>query len=206
MKKTILINFLILIAVSLQAQEEDFSFPVKFKGKSPSISDFVTAIMSQEGLGEWMGHICDEWGKFRKGKPHKGHFKIDSRHGYIRFEEYIDDDHCVTDFCFWNCSDGRHKVVTTASSFYRGTEVLDGQYSGLYLYLYDGKTRRMEWVPDTKLGIEHPDINGMLTYTLPVDGKDIIATGSDPKKGFCRFVYEWNGNGFNLLNKVTQER
>ena len=78
---------------------------------------------------------------------------------------------------------------------------IDWQYSGLSIYVYDGKLRRMEMVPPHEFGLEQPDINSMLTYTLPVEGKDIIATANAEEKGECKFVYEWNGNGFSLANE-----
>ena len=188
-----------------QLMDEDYSFPVTFKGQEPGISDFVTAIVSQEACGEFLGRIGDEWRKYLKGQKYEGRFMPDSKHGYLRFEEHFKDDGdeeiCITDFCFWNCSDGRHKIVAEASTCSVNGVPFDGQYSGLSIYVYDGKLRRMEMVPLHEFGLEQPDINSMLTYTLPVEGKDIIATANDEEKGECRFVYEWNGNGFTLQDQ-----
>jgi hypothetical protein len=46
--------------------------------------------------------------------------------------------------------------------------------------------------------VREPAINSLVSYTLPVTGKDIIATANDPEKGECKFVYVWNGQRFNL--------
>ena len=202
MKKTVLLAFMLVLAAATQAQEdyaEDFSFPVQFKGKSPTISDFVTALVTcQEDPGESLAYIGRQWKKRRQGQPYDGQFTVDTRHGYVRYDQQIENTTSLTEFCYWKCADKRKMVVAVNASDFRDGVAFAGQFAGVSFYLYDTKTRRMAWVSSSGLGVEHPDINTFLVYTLPVRGKDIHATANDPEKGECKFVYVWNGKGFNL--------
>lgn len=60
MKKITGIFLMLLIAVTLHAEEEDFSFPVSFKGTEPTIADFFTAICNREEPGEWIIFVGED--------------------------------------------------------------------------------------------------------------------------------------------------
>ncbi len=199
MKKILFFVFLLVAEV---AMAQDYSFPVKFKGKAPSISDFVTALVNQEEAGELLGYIGREWENYQQGKPTQGKFTLKSSYGFVRYEETMEnagkDVTSITEFCYWNCRDGRHKVVALATNVYEDGVPAAWQFSGLTLYMYDRKTQRMEAVYNNDLGIEDLGVNSIIIYSLPDIGKNIIATANDPEKGECKFVYVWNGRRFNL--------
>lgn len=197
MKKASLIALLFMMAMTVFAQEEDFSFPVKYKGKSPAISDFIVALVSNDNAGEYLSYIGRQWDLFQRNKQHEGHFTVLKTHnGYVRYEETDDDKYFVTEFRYWNCSDNSNKIVAVSFRSYENGVAFDGQYGGLALYVYNGQTHRMDMLSIGE--VEHPDVNTFLDYMLPVEGDDITATANDPEKGECRFVYKWNGNGFTL--------
>lgn len=180
---------------------EDYSFPVDFQGKSPSISDFLMAIANMEDPGELLIYMKEQWKEYRQGHPYKGQYTVDVSHGYLRYDHEVLNDGKrtgTTEFCCWTCDDGRHCLVAMASNFYDEGVAIDNQFSGISFFLYNKETRRMMMLPSHYFFVREPAINSLLTYTLPVTGKDIIATANDPEKGECKFVYVWNGQRFNL--------
>ncbi|MCR4920821.1 MAG: RsiV family protein [Bacteroidaceae bacterium] len=180
---------------------EDYSFPVAFMGKSPTISEFLVAICSQEDPGELLSYIKSQWKGYRQGHQYAGHFTVDESHGYISYDH--EKEHVAsgahtgfTEFCCWRCDDGRHFVVATNTSTFVDGVVVDNQFTGITFYLYDTKTSHMVIVSAESLGVGWPDVNAIISYSLPVEGKDIKAVANDPEKGECHFMYEWNGEGF----------
>ena len=66
--KRIAMALAILWGMSLAVSAQDYSFPVKFQGQKPVITDFVSAILSGEELGEYFGHLSDQWQRRQKGQ------------------------------------------------------------------------------------------------------------------------------------------
>lgn len=178
---------------------EDYSYPVAFKGKSPAISDYLVAIGSCEDPGELMAHIREQWEKYCQGQSYDGRFTVDYSHGYLRYDhEKVGNHTGFTEFCYWKCDDGKHHIVAMTTSFFADGVLIDNQFSGITFFLYNMKTHRMVIVNDERLGVVRPDVNAVMTYALPVNGKDIKAAADDPEQGKCHFVYEWNGEDFDL--------
>lgn len=202
------------VCLSASAQEEwDYSFTVKYQGQRPTISDFVTAILSQDELGEVLGGVSDQWTLYRQGKktPY-GTFTVDQKNGYIRYIHKIDDEdghfESVTEFCYWNMKDNRYKLVALNNNFTENGRYVFTEHSGPSFYMYDSQTRRMSGADMEKLGLEYNvDEKYMTVFHLPQVGKDIKLTltpafdqpNAPNKEG--KFV--WDGMKFHL-EKDTQ--
>ena len=125
MKKIFFIVMLLIGAITnIQAQEEEeettyfTSFPVNYTGQKPVITDFVTAILSQSNGEGVFVEIADNWKKYQKGEtlPKGKSFTVDTKNGYIRYDAiYSKEESVYVEFCFWNSTDGKHKIV--ASNF-----------------------------------------------------------------------------------------
>ena len=48
---------------------------VNYKGVRPTIADFVTAVLSQDDLGETLNDVKVNWMKRQQGKPHDRGYK-----------------------------------------------------------------------------------------------------------------------------------
>ena len=64
MKKTILFAIALMMGMAVQAQ----GIRVNYKGAKPTISDFVTAYLSQEDDEEMIRGIREDWGCHQQGK------------------------------------------------------------------------------------------------------------------------------------------
>lgn len=169
-----------------------------------TISDLVSAILTQGEPDEYMDYIHKQWQNFQKGRLYRGRFSVNSSCGYVRHEEKMMNGKRkrmeITEFRYWDCKDLYHKIIAQTFNIYENGVVIDSQYSGISLYVYDAQTCRIELVPIRLFGLEPPDdISNFLSYRLPIEGNDIIATTDDPSKGKQKLVYKWNGNTFNLI-------
>ena len=123
---------------------------VQYKGKAPSIVDFVTCLQDPEEHPEFFGDFYDAWQCHLRGRSPGIHERltVDRRHGYVFYEcRYPDDEHdergCM-EYCFWNCADGKHKIVAQSVYFLYDGEASPGQYDGVQFFLYDNDTHVMK--------------------------------------------------------------
>ena len=198
------------VCLSVSAQEDEYhtSFPVKYQGQRPTISDFVTAILSQEDLGEMLGYISDQWKLHRQGKKTEGEFTVNTKNGYIRFDTRYGDEEGseegTTEFCYWNCSDNRHKLVVVNHFLYVNGRIVFTEHSGLLLYMYDSQTRRLTDTYPNAVGLEH-SLDGPTKFSLPIEGKDILASvlpDDDNPNGVEKVVeFRWDGMRFHQQEK-----
>ena len=193
MKKVLSIVFMLVLTLTMQAQE-DYSIPVKFRGKAPSISDFVKALSRQEDPGELLYNIAK--GKKKRKKDGKDYIMYYDHDGYDRFV-FTD----TTEFCSWDYSDGHRKMVVMIHRDYTNGEIAAGQYSGLSLCTYDAHPRRMEFTSDYNLGLEPPEINGLYVYTLSAKDRTITISVNNPDEGCGSITYRWDGTRFNIADK-----
>ena len=189
MKKLINIVFLLVLTMTMQAQE-GYSFPVKFRGKAPSVSDFAKARSQQEDPGELLASI-------RKNK------KRQYGNDYVMYFNRIASDRFVwtdtTEICCWDNSDGRHKIVVMIHRDYSNGKIAAGQYSGLSLSVYDAYTRRMEMASSYDMGIEPPEINGLYIYTLSAKDKTVTISVNSQSEVCESRTYIWNGRNFTII-------
>ena len=206
MKKLAIIAILLLgISPLLRAQEEeDWSFPVKYSGQKPVITDFVNAVFSLEDIGESLGGMRGDWKLYQAGKalPEGNSFTVDVKNGYMRYDSsYTEDDGTVynhfIEFCFWNCSDGRHKLVAENTVSFRDGKPFMGQFSGVSFYMYDGNTKRMVFTSGYDLGLDfdYPDNMEVLVQQLPRYGKT-IEHRFYTTTGEVLIKTTWNGSRF----------
>ena len=156
----------------------DESFPVAFKGKKPEISDFVTAILSREELGEVLGAMANNWKKHLKGKalPKGCKITVDSKNGYVRYDfHYEDGEYLYIEYCYWNCADGKHKLVAENISLLLNGEPAETEHTGLSFYWYDNSSRKMHYKYSFELGDmpEAPVGTSASVRNLPRQGKTI---------------------------------
>ena len=203
------------------------AYPVKFSGKQPNILDFANAMISNEDFtGEGIGAFLNAIDDYQKGKkPEYGEIIVDKANGYINYT--IDWSKCghdtpeisIDEMCYWNCKDGRHKIIALNFKLREATRYVDTECTGCMFLCYDNETRTMEWNSADQLGAlvtaplmcwppQDPDnynLNGedywrySPVYELPRYGKNIklqIADSTIPasKHRNCELV--WNGNGF----------
>ncbi len=203
------------------------AYPVKFSGKQPNILDFANAMISNEDFtGEGIGAFLNAIDDYQKGKkPEYGEIIVDKANGYINYtidwSKYGHDtpEISIDEMCYWNCKDGRHKIIALNFKLREATRYVDTECTGCMFLCYDNETRTMEWNSADQLGAlvtaplmcwppQDPDnynLNGedywrySPVYELPRYGKNIklqIADSTIPasKHRNCELV--WNGNGF----------
>ena len=202
------------LCLSVSAQDEDYSIPVRFKGDRPTISDFVSAILSQDELGEALGGLSEQWTQYQQGKKTQGEWTENLRNGYVshfhRVNSMDENSEQTCEFCYWNCVDGRHKLVALNIKLFWDNRPVDTENTGLSFYVYDSETRRMNWASWNDLGmdIDVPG-RGVAHYALPITGKDIGATvyPSEEHKGKDAIVIncKWDGMRFHQQSKNGQK-
>lgn len=168
---------------------------------SPAISDIMIVIASQEDPGELLSNIKRAWNNHIRGDEYPGEFIVQD--DYMMFAEQYAQDNFVwtdtTEFRSWDYKPGPNKLVAMAHRHYSNGEITAGQYSGMSFYIFDGDT--IEWVPDYKLGIEYPEINGIDVSWLSGGDADITITVNSPEEGSCTKSFVWDGNRFVNLKK-----
>lgn len=178
--------------------------PVKFSGKKPTISDFVNAFIAMDDSNEALGEMAQNWKKHLKGQPlPKGKtFIVDTNNGYIRYESkpYGQGPHAMEkyfEFCYWNCADGKHKLVAENLVYFCDGTPCESQFSGITFYMYDNATRKMETVYAGNLGIniEPPSGTYATARRLPRTGKTIELDYLFPAGKITKKL-TWNGSKF----------
>mgnify|MGYP002622923282 CR=1 FL=1 len=194
MKKTLLLAALLVMTAAAWAQQ---SFTVTYKGQRPVISDFVSAVLSQRELNEALSNVRDNWNRRRLGQPLEegAEFSVDERNGFVRYDiAYRPAEHSWTEFCYWNCSDGRHKLVGVNTGYELRFKSIQTECTGLTFYTYDSETHKLTPTSAHDLGaavIVTPVVN----YRLPRQGKDITAV-INAKDGPVNIVMHWDGMKF----------
>lgn len=202
----------LLVGSALSAQKtypkdwdtyEDWEPQVIFKGQSPTIVDFVNNFLA-EPEDELFGGLSEMWNKHRSGKPQeKGDTVIvDVRNGYVCFKNHTDNgyekSYSKTEICYWNCSDGKHKLVAFSNDLFSDGKWIDGQYSGVSFYLYNNAKRRMTMVSN----------NGEELGIVVKTGREGEISGYDATNK--TFFAELNGKRKNMTeeeyNKFVDER
>lgn len=202
MRRIALAIILSCLTMSLMAQR---GIKVSFKGSKPTVTDFAWAAFpslnheDEEECGDrpW-GALENAMERHRKGLPQEKGEKltIDSRNGYILFEQAgeEDEDHIFRlEVCYWNESDGKHKLI----AFNNLASYVDGkpcftEMSGIDFYRYDNATKRMVHCDPPGFEIEYGGI-----YELPRIGKDIIYTQWNDDGTTKQKKLRWNGRRFN---------
>lgn len=176
--------------------------PVKFEGEKPTIKDFLTALLSQDEVGEGFAGMMDAWEFYRNGmKLMPGDdLIVDTQNGYIGYESIEDEtDRLVNECCMWNFTDPNRILVALSHSYFRNGKAIMGQYSGVQFYIFDKNTNIMTFAYAVDLGAEMDDIpedaKGV-AYALPRTGKSIVYTIYFEDKEKMEKRITWNGSKF----------
>ena len=221
MIQAIVLAALLSITGVMQTNAQAFEYPespegfdniaVKYQGSRPTISDFATAFLNyskdMEPLGkeytEFYGTINSEWQRYQQKKPlkNKASIIVDTKNGYMRYEIRRPEacDTTVMEMCFWNCADGKHKMVC-ANTVWR----LDGdygwaEYTGTHFFLYDNATKKMRCLLPEDIGALY-DGDGLTVFFLPRKGKNIKVSAAGGGDRWDE-VLEWDGYQFNQKEK-----
>ena len=201
MKRLSLAIIFACFTLVVAAQE---GFRVDYQGTRPTIKDFVkaylTSILSEEV------EECEEEGMAiyrnlqsaitnkEKGLPldENKTLTIDMKNGFLVYEQKWEDHLLRLEMCYWNESDGKHKLFAENSWTYRNGKPILGQFGGLLFLRYNNSTKRMSHIDPPGFDVELYD----KAYALPRTGKDIIVTTwhEDGKK--TQKTLKWNGHGF----------
>lgn len=189
MKKTIFLMLLAIIAGTLSAQE-----PVS---KNPSIVDFVSMMVS-EPEDELMGALNDMWERYLAHKPQEGqnNLVVDKKNGFVRFEDNYpeSESQSITEICYWNCDDKRHKLVAFTNRLFQEGKPVEGQYTGTSFVLYDKEEQVFTPIDNDEVGA---DESLFVPYTCyGFDGDDYFV---EDKKGVRTIMteeeyYQWIEN------------
>lgn len=196
-------------ALALVAQDV---IKVNFKGSKPTISDLAWAYLSdyvydEDGddcLDEARSSVKHAWALYRKGAPlnEGAKLNVDNKNGYAIYEsrsEYESvEDVFQVEMCYWNESDGKHKLFAYNVKCFTNGKYSPGQFDGLLFYRYNNATKKMTYyeMPGFTTSLRTED-DAYITYSLPRTGKDIIVTlwydnGTKKQK-----ILKWNGRRFN---------
>ncbi|MBR6190092.1 MAG: right-handed parallel beta-helix repeat-containing protein [Prevotella sp.] len=200
-KKALLLATLLLMAAVAMAQQ---SISVSYKGQQPVITDFVNAILSQRELNEALDNVRNNWNRRRLGQqmPEGVEFIVDERNGFVRYNiAYGPAERSWTEFCYWNCNDGTHKLVAVNTGHELRFKPVQTECTGLTFYSYDNQTRTLTPASAHDLGasiIVTPVVN----YRLPRQGKDITAVINAKDKP-VNIVMHWDGMKFHQEQTQT---
>lgn len=197
MKKNLFIFALFLaltVCTNIFAQDK---ITVRYMGQRPIITDFVNALLARNGVDECYGIFRTDWQRRRQKQELTNGATIiaDTKNGYVRYDKVRNDGSRQTiEFCYWNCSDGRHKIVAQSICSFDYDSPMAGQFDGLTMYRYDNNTHQLTWVSNFEMGTSIEE--GMPTvYSLPQTGKDITAVVYDNNR-MIEMLMKWNGSRF----------
>ena len=152
MKRIILTTVLVCCTLSLAAQE---TIRVNYKGAKPTISDFATAFLSVYEWNDDSDDVLDEarnamkqtWLDYLKGEKLSQNEKltVDQKNGYICYEYNGDGHQQITEMCYWNEADGKHKLFAYNVRGFSNGIYSPGQFDGLLFYRYDNATKKMTY-------------------------------------------------------------
>ena len=193
MKRIFLFTVALIAGMTLLAQ----GIRVNYKGTKPTISDFVTAYLSQEDDEEMINSIREDWSRHQQGKAlsNGASFTVDVKNGFVRYDKrYTGNTYSYTELSYWNCSDLAHKLLAVNRGCIEQGKPVTAQFTGLKFYTYTNQTKRMVDTSCLDLGAGI-HTQSEVTYALPQNGKDIMAT-IHAKQGDVQILMKWNGTKF----------
>ena len=125
------------------------SIKVKYQGAKPTISDFATAFLkayvydeNDDVLDESRSYMKSVWMQHLKGERLEAtdELTVDKANGFISLESYDDNDMLLVEMCYWNESDGRHKLFAYNVRCFRNGKYSPGQFDGLTVCHAQAKT------------------------------------------------------------------
>lgn len=206
MKRESLAIIFACFALALTAQDV---IKVNYKGAQPTISDFVSALVSATDndeedccVDEAFNFFADAWNNYHSDfPPQEGEtLTIDEKNGYVRLEysvTYETLEHVlIIEMCYWNEADGKHKLIAKNVVSLTNGKFDAGQFDGITFYRYDNAKKTMTLCDDHR-GLEAAyDVEDVMhTFALPRTGKDITVTYWHDS-GQKERTLKWNGHRF----------
>ena len=207
MKRITLTIMIVCCALAMVAQD---AFLVKYKGAKPNIRDFARAYIDhmctpcddeeedeccREGLSLFE-NLEEAIQNQDKGLPldENETLTIDVKNGYLLYEIRRDDSDLLSrlEMCYWNESDGKHKLFAINRWSYSDGKPLLGQYDAFIFYRYDNAKKRMEGCDPPGFDMEYMN----KSYALPRKGKDIVVTTWNENGTKTQQTLKWNGKRF----------
>ena len=195
---------IILSCLTLSMMAQD-GIKVNFKGSAPTVTDFAWAAFpslnyedeDESGDRPWRA-LENAMARHSKGLPQEEGvtLTIDSKNGYIVYER-VDEEYGDYIFrlevCYWNESDGKHKLIifNDMASYMEGRPCMT-ETSGIDFYRYNNATKRMEACDAPGFEVDYRCI-----YELPRKGKDIICTRWNDDGTTQQKILKWDGKQFN---------
>lgn len=182
-------------------QDLDPRMNVSFKGASPSIADFVSTIIYNNNDSEPIGVLKDTWRSWMRGGRIPGMEKlvVDKANGFVSWMHRYPRSKVLVEYCFWNCSDKKHKLVAENIVTWVNGVIVAGQYSGVSFYMYDSSSKTLSYACSNDLGIDSDEVYGQYVTmcSLPQKGKKMTFTNFMPN-GEVKKKFTWNGEKFVL--------
>lgn len=149
---------------------------VKYQGTRPTITDFVTAYLNFKKEETFFDKVYKEWNLYLQKKSLSPTVSIsnDVKNGYMRYDLIRPEgnDTLFMEMCFWNCADGKHKLVAANVVWLSEGDYGWTDYIGTHFLLYDNKTRIMRSVYPEDIGALYEG-DGLSVFFLPRKGKNI---------------------------------
>lgn len=199
----------IMLLVNIpRAEAQKFEYPeypddnvriaVKYAGNRPTIVDFATAFLDHSKEIAFFGKVNDEWMRHQKKQPLSNHVSIDVdvKNGYMRYEiqNPEENDTIVMEMCFWNCADGKHKLVCANTIWMLNGDYGWDEHFGASFFVYDNAKKEMRTVWAEDIGALY-DGDGLSVFFLPRKGKDIKVSAAGGGERWNE-VLEWDGYQF----------
>lgn len=215
MRKTVCaLMILVSMAWSGKMNAQAFEYPdypdrdkiaVSYQGSRPTISDFVTAYLNyvmenkdfyEKSYDELYVGVYESWNKFKQQKPLADNVSLtaDVRNGYMHYERVNAEpgDTIVWEMCFWNCADGKQKLVC-ANAVWK----IQGDYGatdGSTFLVYDNAKKTMRFIYEEDVDALY-DGDGLSVFFLPRKGKDIRVSAAGSGERWNE-ILKWNGYKF----------
>ncbi len=207
MKRITLTIMIVCCALAMVAQE---TIRVNYKGAKPNIRDFAWAYLDylttpcddeedeccQEGMYLY-NSLIQAIQNQDKGLPldENETLTIDVKNGYLLYEQRYEESQSFSriEMCYWNESDGKHKLFALCRLSYIDGKPIVGQYDEFSFYRYDNAKKRMGRCDPPGFDVTYHN----KSYALPRKGKNIVVTTWNENGTKTQQTLKWNGRRFN---------
>ena len=208
-KTAFLLFFLTAFSWMTKAHAQAFEYPeysdstikisVAFSGSRPTIVDFATAYLDfAQKEHEFFGQVNKEWKKHLQKKPLSKNCSIltDVKNGYMCYQKdhFNESDTIIMEMCFWNCADGKQKLVAANTIWKMDGDYGWDEYIGTRFFVYNNKKKEMRPVFSDDIGALY-DGDGLSVFFLPRKGKNIQVSAAGSGERWNE-VLEWDGFKF----------
>ena len=172
---------------------------VHYAGQRPTIVDFANAILEhKKAEHDFFGMVNRDWKLYREKKPLSTNAKVtlDTKNGYMRYDTFYPEktDTTFLEMCYWNCADGKHKLVCLNTVWVFDNDYGWNDYIGSWFYLYDNAKKTLRTVYAEDIGALY-DGDGLSVFFLPRKGKNIRVSAAGGGERWDE-VLEWDGYQF----------